>query len=104
MAALIRSTPDPSVALGSPHWLPNRGAALGLLERQGRGAEARPLRTTLDRRDLRELLEPFWLLAPEDADRLGELALWLAPGVPAPSRREWTWWLDRRCREIEEAP
>ena len=100
----LGSTPDPSVALGSPHWmLPDgRGAHTNRLLKQGRRDEARRLRTILDRPDVRQKLEPLWILTgPEDTASVVALAQWLAVRVPSPSEREWLAFLEGQCRRIE---
>lgn len=98
---MLASTPDPSVVLGSPHWmLPGgRGAHTNRLLKHGRRDEARRLRTILDRPDVRQKLEPLWVLTgPEDTASVVALARWLAPRVPSPSESEWIAFLEWQCR------
>jgi hypothetical protein len=102
----LASTPDPSVALGSPHWmLPGgRGAHTNRLLKHGRRDEARRLRTILDRPDVRQKLEPLWILTgPEDTASVVALARWLAGRVPSPSESEWIAFLEWQCRQTQSA-
>jgi len=101
--ASLEATPDPSVALGSPHWLlaRGRGALTSRLIRGGRRDLARHLRTVLDRPDQRERLAPFWILrGDEDTASVLGLASWLRERVPALGDRDWTRFLEWRCRQI----
>jgi hypothetical protein len=97
----LSSTPDPSVVLGSPHWmLPGgRGAHTNRLMKQGRRDDARHLRTILDRPDVRRKLEPLWVLTgPEDTASVLALGRWLAPRAPSPSEKDWIAFLEWQCR------
>lgn len=103
LRALVESTPDPSVALATPHWMleRGRGALTNRLIRQGRRDDARHLRTVLDRADLRESLSPFWLLqGPADAASVLALARWLRDRVPVPGEREWLAFMEWECRRM----
>ncbi|HSB60898.1 MAG TPA: hypothetical protein VLI67_04220, partial [Vicinamibacteria bacterium] len=101
LRALLQSTPDPSVALRTPHWMleRGRGALTNRLIREGRRDEARHLRTVLDRADLRERLAPFWLLrGPADTGSVLALARWLRAHVPLPPERGWVAFMEWQCR------
>jgi hypothetical protein len=97
----LRSTPEPSLALGAPFWLlPDRGAIITRLVREGRRAVASSLRNLLDRPDVRQDVEPFWLLHEADTKALQQLALRLAPRLATEAtERQCLALLERWCRE-----
>jgi hypothetical protein len=100
----LRATPEPSVELGSPHWLlgAERGTVMSRLVAEGRSDAARAVRPVLDRPDLRRDLEPFWLLrgTPEDTAAVGELLAWLSTRDRATTIEpaEWLRFAEERCR------
>jgi hypothetical protein len=101
----LRSTPEPSIELASPHWLlgETRGLLMSRLVAEGRVDVARAVRPVLDRPDLRRDLEPFWILRGTlfDLAAMTGLALWLAErDPPAPSRADWIRFAEETCRQV----
>jgi hypothetical protein len=99
----LRATPEPSVELGSPHWMlgEQRGALISRLIAEGKGEVASAVRPVLDRADLRRDLEPFWLLrgGMEDTRAVEALAAWLAAReAPSLAPAEWTAFAEEFCR------
>jgi hypothetical protein len=106
----LRTTPEPSVALASPHWMlgEGRGALMSRLMAEGRFEAARAVRPLLDRADLRRDLAPFWILpgAAEDTEAVTDLAAWLAARECASlDETEWLRFAEDTCRRLrpEEA-
>ena len=106
----LRSTPEPSVALASPHWMLGqaRGALMSRLVAEGRFEAARAVRPVLDRADLRRDLEPFWILpgGAEDGAAVEGLARWLAArSRTRPAEAAWLRFAEDTCRRLwrEEA-
>ena len=104
----LRATPEPSVELGSPHWLlgAERGAVMSRLVAEGRSDAARAVRPVLDRADLRRDLEPFWLLrgTPEDTEAVGALLAWLAGRDRASLEpADWIRFAEDQCRQGRRA-
>jgi hypothetical protein len=99
----LRGTPDPSVALGSPHWLlaETRGALMAQLVKEGRRSTASAVRAVLERPDLRTELAPFWLLrgTEDDTTAVRALAVRLAGATQeAVPEREWVRFVEDVCR------
>lgn len=99
----LRTTPDPSVALATPHWLlaETRGALIAQLVKEGRRATASSVRAVLERPDLQAELTPYWLLRGTDADTAAvhELAVRLAEAADETvPEREWVRFVEDVCR------
>jgi hypothetical protein len=100
----LRGTPDPSVELGSPHWMLEgaRGALMTRLVGEGRRRNATAVRTVLERPDLQAELSPFWILrgTGEDTGAVRRLAVEAAgrPDDP-PAEGEWIRFIEAVCRE-----
>jgi hypothetical protein len=106
----LRSTPEPAVALASPHWMLGqaRGALMSRLMAEGRFEAARAVRPVLDRADLRRDLEPFWILpgSAENGAAVEDLARWLAArSRTRPGEAAWLRFAEDTCRRLwrEEA-
>jgi hypothetical protein len=102
----LRSTPEPSVELASPHWLLGeaRGALMSRLVAEGRVEAARAVRPVLDREDLRRDLAPFWILpgTAEDTAAVSALAAWLAARERATLHEaEWLRFIEDTCRRLQ---
>jgi len=103
----LRSTPEPSVALASPHWMlgETRGALMSRLVAEGRFETARAVRPVLDRADLRRDLSPFWILpgTPGDTEAVTGLAAWLAAREPAGlDEAAWLRFAEDTCRRLQQ--
>jgi hypothetical protein len=101
----LRSTPEPSIELASPHWLlgHTRGLLVSRLVAEGRFEAARAVRPVLDRADLRRDLEPYWILRGTlfDGAAMTGLALWLGERTARPlSRGEWVRFAEDACRGL----
>jgi len=99
----LRATPEPSVELGSPHWMlgEQRGVLMSRLVAEGKGEVASAVRPVLDRADLRRDLEPFWLLrgGVEDTRAVEALAAWLAAReTPSLAPADWISFAEEFCR------
>jgi hypothetical protein len=99
----LRGTPDPSVELGSPHWLLEgaRGALMAHLVKDGRRRTATAVRSVLERADLQNELRPFWILrgTGEDTQAVYALAVWAAQRGEEPvPEAEWIRFVEAVCR------
>ena len=108
-ARKIVREPDLNVVLGTPFWAiaEHRGALLSRLMNEGRVEEARAVRTLLSRRDVQDLVKPFWLLndCPPDRDAASRLAVHLAAQqTTAVSRQDCFRFVESLCREIHTNP
>lgn len=104
----LRSTPEPSIELASPHWLlgETRGLLMSRLVAEGRFEAARAVRPVLDRADLRRDLEPYWILRGTlfDLAAMTGLALWLGDRTARPpGRGEWVRFAEDACRGLAAA-
>jgi hypothetical protein len=103
----LRSTPEPSVALASPHWMlgETRGALMSRLVAEGRFEAARAVRPVLDRADLRRDLAPFWILpgTSDDTEAVVGLAAWLASRERASlDEAAWLRFAEDTCRRLQQ--
>jgi hypothetical protein len=99
----LRATPEPSVELGSPHWMlgETRGGLMSRLMAEGRFETARAVRPLLDRQDLQHDLTRFWILrgTAEDSAAVAGLAAWLAARErTALSEDDWLRVAEDTCR------
>ena len=102
----LRGTPDPSVELGSPHWMLEgaRGALMARLVGEGRRRSATAVRTVLERPDLQAELSPFWILrgTGEDTGSVRRLAVEAAlRHHEPPAEGEWVRFIEAVCRATE---
>jgi hypothetical protein len=101
----LAGTPDPSVELGTPHWMlgASRGALVSRLVAEGRAETARMMRSVLDRADLRRDLEAFWILRGSEGDTAAVVGLaeWLAGrDKQVPSQADWIRFAEDACRRL----
>jgi hypothetical protein len=101
--AMLRSTEDPSVLLGSPHWLlaEGRGRLTTRLVENGRLGNARRLAGVLDNAARRDDARPYWLVDERDTEGLLALGDYLASSTPRLGRYEALEALERICRGLE---
>ena len=100
----LKRTPDPSVALGTPYWTAgeNLGGIAATLVRKGKMSLLRSVRTVLQRQDLRERVEPFWILQKEDERDLLAALRWAATSETYPPLLDWFPILDGLAQEVLE--
>jgi hypothetical protein len=100
----LQKTPDPSLALGTPYWTAgeNLGGVAATLVRTGKMSLLRSVRTVLQRQDLRERVEPFWILHKKDERDLLAALRWAATYETYPPLSDWLPILDGLAQEVLE--
>ena len=97
----LLQTPDPTIVLGTPSWALNAGlgkiAPLALKDGRMKGLSA--VRALLHRQELRERLEPFWILRKNEFRSVVNGLAWIGNGETHPSEPEWLEFLELLAEE-----